>query len=60
MAKIIIGFQTSEEYKKRVIEAGKNYQSDGVKMPLNLSAFCRLAVERFLYDIMKSKERGKN
>ena len=60
MPKVVIGFQTSKENKDRVIAAGKMYENDGVKMPLNVSAFCRLAVERFMYDIMKSKQRGEN
>jgi len=58
MPKVIIGFQTSEEFKDRVIKAGENYKIDGVPYPMKLSAFCRVAVERFLYDIMK-KEGSK-
>ena len=60
MPKVVIGFQTSKENKDRVIAAGKMYENDGVKMPLNVSAFCRLAVERLMYDIMKSKQKGEN
>jgi len=59
MPKVIIGFQTSVEYKEKVIEAGKGYKVDGVKMPMNLSTFCRVAVERFLYDIMKKETDTK-
>jgi len=56
MKKIIIGFQTSEEFKQRVIEAGKNYKTDGASTPINLSMFCRIAVAKLVSDI-EEKER---
>jgi len=56
--KIIIGFQTSEEFKKKVIEAGKKYEMDGVANPVNLSMFCRIAV-RALLNKIKKEERSK-
>ncbi len=49
--KIIIGFQTSEEFKNRVIKAGLNYRINGVLQPVNLSMFCRIAVARLLSEI---------
>ena len=55
--KIIIGFQTSEEFKKKVIEAGKKYKMDGVPNPVNISMFCRIAV-RALLNKMKKEGRG--
>ena len=51
MPKIIIGFQTSEEFKKRVVEAGKAYIIDGILTPVNLSMFCRIAVSKLLTEI---------
>lgn len=51
--KIIIGFQADKEFKERLIEAGKKFKIDGVPYPLKLSAFCRVATEKLLYDIMK-------
>ena len=57
--KIIIGFQTSEEFKKKVVEAGKKYKMDGVPNPVNLSMFCRIAV-RALLNKIKAEERSKN
>ena len=56
MKKIIIGFQTSEEFKQRVISAGKNYKIDGITNPVNLSMFCRIAVAKLVSDI-EEKER---
>ena len=58
MPKIIIGFQASEEFKEKVIEAGKNYEMDGVPNPVNLSMFCRIAV-RTLLNKIKEERRDK-
>jgi len=55
--KIIIGFQVNEEFKDRVIKAGKDFKSAGVPYPLNLSGFCRIAVESLLIKI--ENERGE-
>lgn len=52
--KIIIGFQTTEEFKKEAILAAKNFKIDGISHPMNLSGFCRIAVEKLL-----AKERSK-
>jgi len=54
--KVIIGFETSKEFKQRVIEAGKNYKIDGITNPVNLSMICRIAVARLVSDI-EEKER---
>ena len=58
MSKVIIGFETSKEFKRRVIEAGKQYKIDGVSNPVNLSMICRIAVARLISDI-EEKERSK-
>ena len=55
--KIIIGFQTSEKFKQRVISAGLNYKIDGVSNPVNLSMFCRIAVAKMLNQI-EEEEKG--
>ena len=52
--KIIIGFLTTEDFKKEAISAAKNFRIDGVSHPMNLSGFCRIAVEKLL-----AKERSK-
>ena len=59
MSKVIIGFETSKEFKQRVIEAGLNYKIDGVSNPVNLSMFCRIAVAKLVSDI-EEEEREKN
>jgi len=56
MPKIIIGFQTGTEFKKRVINAGKNYKIDGVNNPVNLSMFCRIAVAKLVSEV---EEKGE-
>ena len=56
MLKVVIGFETSKEFKERVIEAGKNYKIDGVANPVNLSMFCRIAVSKLLNEIENLKE----
>lgn len=55
--KIIIGFQTTEEFKKRAIKAGKDFKSAGLSCPLNLSGFCRVAVESLIIKV--EEERSK-
>jgi len=54
--KIIIGFQTSEEFKKRVVKACKNYEYDGVA--ITLSMFCRIAVSKLLNKIECTEMKG--
>lgn len=49
--KIIIGFQADQEFKERLIKAGKVFKIDGVNYPLNLSGFCRIATEKLLKDV---------
>jgi len=56
MLKVVIGFETSREFKERVIEAGKNYKIDGVANPVNLSMFCRIAVAKLLNETEKDKQ----
>jgi len=58
MPKVIIGFQTSEEFKQRVIEAGRKYKIDGVDNPVKLSMFCRIAVAKLL-NMVETEGRSK-
>ena len=60
MPRVIIGFQTSTGFKTRVINAGKEYKIDGVPYPMKLSTFCRVAVEKFLLDIMKKETEERS
>ena len=59
MSKVIIGFETSKEFKQRVIEAGKQYKIDGVSNPVNLSMICRIAVARLISDIEEKEKEVK-
>ena len=56
MKKIIVGFQVYQDFKKRIIEAGKNYKIDGVNNPVNLSMFCRIAVAKLVSEV---EEKGE-
>ena len=56
MPKIIIGFQTGTEFKKRVVKAGKNYKIQGISNPVNLSMFCRIAVAKLVSEV---EEKGE-
>ena len=58
MKKIIVGFQVYQDFKKRIIEAGKNYKIDGVNNPVNLSMFCRIAVAKLVSEV-EQQEEGK-
>jgi len=51
MTKAIIGFEVTEEKKQEIINASKNYQIDNIKMPLKVSQFIRIAVEKLLKEI---------
>ena len=53
--KAIIGFQTNEEFKDRVIKAGKGYKIDGVSNPVNLSMLCRIAVAKLVSEIEREE-----
>ncbi len=57
MPKVIIGFQTTEEFKVRVVEAGKKFKVDEVTYPLNLSGFCRIATEKLLKEIEEGRSK---
>lgn len=54
MSKVIIGFETSKEFKERVIKACKNYRFDGGNVSVNLSMFCRIAVTKLLNEVEKA------
>jgi len=56
MPKIIIGFQTGMDFKKRIIEAGKKYKIQGISNPLNISQFCRIAVAKLVSEV---EEKGE-
>jgi len=51
MTKAIIGFEVTEEKKQEIVNASKNYQIDNIKMPLKVSQFIRIAVEKLLKEI---------
>ena len=51
MKKAIIGFEVTEEKKQEIINASKNYQLDNIQMPLKISQFIRIAVEKLLKEI---------
>ena len=57
--KVIIGFETSKEFKQRVIKAGKQYKIDGVGNPVNLSMFCRIAVAKLISGIEEEEREVK-
>lgn len=56
MPKVIIGFETTKEFKEKLIKAGKEFKIDGVPYPLKLSGFCRIATEKLLKEIENLKE----
>ena len=51
MQKCIIGFEVTAEKKKEIVDASNNYQIDNIKMPLKISQFIRIAVEKLLKEI---------
>lgn len=46
--RVVIGFETTKEFKDRAIKAGKAYKSGNIFCPLTLSSFCRVAVEALI------------
>jgi len=57
MPKIIVGFQTGTEFKKRIIDAGKKYKIQGISNPVNLSMFCRIAVAKLVSEVEEEEKR---
>ena len=53
--KIIIGFQADQDFKEKLIKAGKKFTLEGISYPLNLSGFCRIATEKLLKEIEGKK-----
>ena len=53
--KIIIGFQADQDFKEKLIKAGKKFTLEGIPYPLKLSAFCRIATEKLLKEIEGKK-----
>ena len=58
MKKIIVGFQVYQDFKQRIIEAGKKYKIQGISNPLNISQFCRIAVAKLVSEV-EEEEKGK-
>ena len=56
MKKIIVGFQVYQDFKKRIIEAGKKYKIQGISNPLNISQFCRIAVAKLVSEVEQKGE----
>ena len=46
--KVNVGFEVDQEFKARLVNAGKLYRTNGIPFPLKLSAFCRMATEMLL------------
>jgi len=54
--KTIVGFEVDEEFKERIIKAGKHYKANGISFPLNLSDFCRMATEVLMKKIKEEEK----
>jgi len=49
--KTIIGFEVTEKKKEEIVLAANNYKVDNIRVPLKLSQFVRMAVDRLLKEI---------
>ena len=56
ISKTIMGFEVSKELKERIIKAGKNFKIGNVTIPLTVSQFCRIAIDKLLNEIENLKE----
>ena len=54
--KTVIGFETTVEKKKEILEATKNFKMNNVNVKLSLAQFLRTAVDELLTK-MKGKEQ---
>lgn len=44
-------FELSKELKKKIAKVADNYKADGVSCPLKSSAFCRMAIEKYIKEL---------
>jgi len=49
--KVVIGFEVTTEKKREIEIAANTYKVDKVIVPLTMSQFCRVAVEKLLKEI---------
>ena len=49
--KFVVGFQVTAERKQEMKKAATNYKVDKITIPLTLSQFCRVAVDKLLKEI---------
>lgn len=48
-------FEVKDYLKKKIAEVAKNYRFNGVMCPLTSSAFCRMAIEKFINELEAKK-----
>jgi len=51
--KTVIGFEVTEEKKKEIIGACKKFKIDKISVPLKVSQFIRMAVDRLLDEALR-------
>ena len=49
--KFVVGFQVTAEKKQEIEKASTNYRVDKITVPLTLSQFCRIAVDKLLKEL---------
>lgn len=50
-------FEVKEYFKEKIAEVAKNYKFNGVRCPLTSSAFCRMAIEKFINELENVKKK---
>ncbi len=49
--KFVVGFQVTAEKKQEIEKVATNYRVDKITVPLSLSQFCRVAVDKLLKEL---------
>lgn len=52
-------FEVKEYFKKKIAEMALNYKANGVSCPLKSSAFCRVAIEKYIKELEDKGEWSK-
>ena len=47
----LLTFEVTKELKDKIKEEAKNYSVNGYNCPLKASAFCRMAIEKFIKEL---------
>ena len=51
----LLTFEVTKELKNKIEEVAKNYKVDGYNFHIKASAFCRIAIEKYIKELEDKK-----